>query len=79
MNKDLTIDDLKKLAGIGDAKIQPKAFLFVPQDNDVAEMENILGKLKVIEGSDEEDWSIFNIGGVKYRAMGVTKDKPTPP
>ena len=85
MNNDLTIEDLKRLAGIGAENKQPQTIVFVPDENfthrktETEHMRSLLEKLKLIDSSEGEDWNAVYIGGVKYWATGITNDKPTIP
>jgi hypothetical protein len=74
---EITIERLKELAGINDGPNHPRAIVFIPADTDVALMKNLVDKLKEIDGSVGEIWTDFDVGEIKYRATGITHDKPT--
>ncbi len=85
MNKDLTIDDLKQLAGIEVENKQPKTIVFIPDIvfaqelsiTEVEKMRSLLDKLKEIEGSVEQNWTEVYIDGFIYRVKSISHYKPT--
>ena len=85
MSNDLTIEDLKKLAGIGGESNTAKAIVFLPEKtstqhmSEVKQIRNLLDKLKEIDGSVGENWTEVYIGDVKYRATGIRLDCSSKP
>jgi hypothetical protein len=76
---EITAKRLRELAGISDSHSHPKAIVLVPIDSDVALMKNLVDKLKEIDNSVGKSWIDFDIGDIKYRATGITHDKPITP